>query len=239
MAIRRYVSAGWRWVIGLELPILVALLLVVGGAWAFIAIADEVREGDTQKFDERVLLALRHPDDPATPIGPKWLTSVALDTTALGSPTVLVLMTGAVVGHLLILGLRKDAGFLCVAAAGGMLVSGVLKYTFQRDRPTVVGHLAQVMSSSFPSGHAMLSAVIFMTLGVMLASEVDSRRAKVYYLSLAVILSFAVGLTRIFLGVHYPTDVLAGWSAGLTWAVLCRLVLMWIGRQKPLPAHET
>jgi undecaprenyl-diphosphatase len=200
------------------------VLIVVMGTWGFIALADEVREGDTQRFDEWAVRALRRPDNPAVPIGPKWLAEVGRDLTALGGVAVLSIATAIVVGYYLILGKRRAALFVVFATLGGLILSSLLKHLFDRPRPEVVPHLSYVSSSSFPSGHSMLSATVYLTLGSLLMRLTPKRRVKLYYLLVAMTLTFLVGISRVYMGVHYPTDVLAGWTAGLVWALLCWLL---------------
>ncbi len=216
------------WVLALlrrtDLVVLLAVLTLVVGVWVFVVVADQVREGDTQAFDERLLRALRRPDDPKVPVGPDWLHEVGRDLSALGGVCGLTLLTVGVLGYLLLGKLYHAAGFVALAVGGGWLLSTLLKSGFDRPRPSVVPHLDVVDSSSFPSGHSMLSAVVFLTLGSLLARLTPSYRLKVYFVSVALILSGLVGMSRVYLGVHYPTDVLAGWAAGLVWAVLCWLV---------------
>jgi undecaprenyl-diphosphatase len=206
-----------------DFAVLLATLVLVLGAWAFIALTDAVREGETQTVDERAVRALRRPDDPATPLGPPWLHEVGRDLTALGGVIVLTLLTAAVVGYLLLARLPHAAVFLLVAVLGGLLLSTLFKELVARPRPRVVPHLSHVESPSFPSGHSMMSAVVYMTLGSLLARLTPPYRLKVYFVVVALLLTFLVGVSRVYMGVHYPTDVLAGWSAGLAWAVLCWL----------------
>jgi undecaprenyl-diphosphatase len=108
------------------------------------------------------------------------------------------------------------------------LLSTLLKDVFDRPRPSVVPHLSYVATSSFPSGHSLMAAVVYLTLGSLLARLVQSARLKLYFLSVAVVLACLVGMSRVYLGVHYPTDVLAGWAAGLAWAVLCWLLARYL-----------
>jgi undecaprenyl-diphosphatase len=108
-----------------------------------------------------------------------------------------------------------------VSTIGGWILGFYLKEIFGRQRPSVVPHLQHATSPSFPSGHAMLSAVVYLTLGVMLARSTKDRKLRVYFVITAIVLTFIVGMTRMFLGVHYPTDVLGGWVAGTFWALLC------------------
>jgi undecaprenyl-diphosphatase len=218
---RRRWLPGWARRDRSELAVLLgglAALLLVG---AFFVLAAKVLDGDTASFDEHVLRLLRRPDDPATPIGPVWLRSGALDITALGSPTVLGLVTLAVCGFLLLQRMTRTAAFVFVATTGGWLVNGLLKDLFGRARPEVVPHLRDVVSLSFPSGHAMTSAAVYLTLGALSMRVADRRVAKAYCIVVAMGVSVLVGASRVFLGVHYPTDVLAGWLAGMIWALAC------------------
>jgi undecaprenyl-diphosphatase len=189
----------------------------------FIALAGEVAEGDTQAFDVKVVQALRNPIDPARPVGPYRLQRALEDITVLGGPTVLGLVLTAVVGFLLLQARYQTALFVTITVASGELVSWILKHTFNRPRPSVVPNL-HIMSPSFPSGHAMESAVLYLTLGAVLMRVADRRVTKVYIWVLAVFLTTIVGISRVYLGVHYPTDVVAGWIVGFTWASLCWVI---------------
>jgi undecaprenyl-diphosphatase len=126
---------------------------------------------------------------------------------------------------------RMAAFWVLAAVGGGVLLSNLLKFTFERPRPGLVPHAVRVFTTSFPSGHATLSAITYLTLGALLASLHDSVRFKVYFLSLAILLTIAVGISRIYLGVHYPTDVLAGWCIGAAWAAFCWTIFRWLQRQ--------
>ncbi|MGE0210435.1 MAG: phosphatase PAP2 family protein [Parvibaculaceae bacterium] len=207
---------GWR-----ELAVLVAVLTPAGLLYVFLQIVDEVREGETVRFDEAVLLALRNPADTSDPIGPRWLEIAMRDFTSLGSTTVLAFVTLAVTGYLIMAGKRGAALLVVLSAVGGTVLSNLFKAIFDRPRPDIVAHIVETSTASFPSGHAMLSAVIYLTLGALLARVEKSAALKTYFLGLAVFLTLAIGASRVYLGVHYPTDVLAGWSLGATWAMLC------------------
>jgi undecaprenyl-diphosphatase len=216
------------WLGGTDLLLLLLLLVVVLGVWSFFLIAGLVVADRTQRLDERILIALRDPADPRVPLGPPWAAEVGRDLTALGGVAFLVLVTAAVAGFLLLCRKYHALAFLLLAVGGGLLLSTLLKGRFDRPRPDVVPHLSYVGTSSFPSGHSMLSAVVYLTLGALLARLVQPVRLKVYFLAVALLLSFLVGCSRVYLGVHYPTDVLAGWAAGLAWAVLCWLVARYL-----------
>jgi undecaprenyl-diphosphatase len=225
-----------RWLTGQEAVVLLAALGIALALLVFAKTAAEMSEGDLREFDESVLQSLRRPDDSRIPIGPPWLVQAAIDVTALGGTTVLALFLVIVVGYLA-LEHRYDAMVLVViATAGGGLLGEGLKWWFARKRPAIVPHLVNVGSASFPSGHSMLALVTYLTLGALLARFIPRRRSRTYCVTVSLVLALLVGLSRIYLGVHYPTDVLAGWSAGLAWALLCWLVaryLQYRGRVKP------
>lgn len=217
---------GWS-----EVVLLVAALFVLVFGFCFIKLADDVGEGETQTVDEWILRSLRRADDPAVSIGPAWLREPMLDITALGSPIVLTLMVIGVIGFMR---LQRQFGAIVltlVATITGKFVMEILKYFMDRDRPTIVPHLRDVTDHSFPSGHAMLSAIVYLTLGILLTQIVPGRGAKLYCLLCAMILTFLVGISRIYLGVHYPTDVLAGWMAGIGWALGWWLVAQFLRRR--------
>ena len=207
-----------------ELTLLVGAVVFLLLLLVVIKLAGEVVEGETLKFDRRILTALRSAADPAVPIGPRWLVSAALDITALGSATVLGLTVIAVSGFLLLQGMWRSGLFVAVASGGALVVNAALKQLFQRPRPEVVPHLREVMTMSFPSGHALISAVVYLTLGALLMRVAKRPITKWYCMGLAMLATVLVGASRVYLGVHYPTDVLAGWLVGLSWALLCWLV---------------
>jgi undecaprenyl-diphosphatase len=130
------------------------------------------------------------------------------------------------VGYLVVERKYRSAVLIVVLVVGGSLLSAAMKLTFKRPRPDVVAHLVHVSSPSFPSGHSLISAVIYPTLGALLSSLSVHRRTKVYYLTSALILTLLVGMSRMYLGVHYPSDVLAGWVLGLAWSLAC-----WLGSE--------
>ncbi len=204
--------------------VLAAALLLVLAVLGFILVADEVRDlGKTQRFDDWVIQALRSPGDPANPIGPDWLEEMARDMTALGGVLILTLLTATIAGYLWLTGRRRTMLFVVAATVGALVISLLLKGLFDRPRPELVPHLSKIATTSFPSGHSMLSAAVYLTLGVMLARTAQKKRLKLYFVGIALLLTGLVGISRVYMGVHYPTDVLAGWLAGIGWAILCWL----------------
>lgn len=221
-----------------ELIILGSGMLVLVLIWIFIALAGQVSGGDTRHFDERILNALRQDDNRAALKGPRWLLLGAQDITALGSLTVLGLTVLAVTGYLCLHGLYRNGLFIFLASAGGWILNWVLKAGFDRARPDVVPHLREVMSSSFPSGHALTSAAVYLTLGALLMRIAQGRPAKYYCIAIAMFVTFLVGCSRVFLGVHYPTDVIGGWLIGLSWALFCWMVERALDRRAGLRREQ-
>jgi undecaprenyl-diphosphatase len=210
-------------------PGLTVLVAVVAGAvYLFMALVDQVLDGEPRVFDERILLALRAPGDPGDPIGPWWVETMFVDITALGGNTVVILIALAVLGYLVFDGKRAAALLVFVSVAGGVALSSVLKLGFDRPRPDLVSHLVDVHTLSFPSGHAMVSAVTYLTLGALLAQVQDAKRLKAYIIAVAVTLTLLIGISRVYLGVHWPTDVIAGWCAGTAWALGCWVIATWL-----------
>jgi undecaprenyl-diphosphatase len=198
--------------------------------WAFVVIADLVTKGRTQSFDDRLMRSLRveRPNDPR---GPDWLPGAMRDVTSLGSPPVLCFFVLAVVGALAVRRQLHALALLVAASAGGFALNELLKDLFGRPRPPLEFHLTEVRSMSFPSGHAMLSAIIYLTLAAFLARLVKPPALKLYFVGLAALLTLLVGASRVYLGVHYASDVFAGWTAGLAWALVCSTVASALQRQ--------
>ncbi|HTU09949.1 MAG TPA: phosphatase PAP2 family protein [Allosphingosinicella sp.] len=214
-----------------------ALLLVLVVAFAllvFLKLASEVRDGETFAFDRWLLLALRSDADPAVPIGPHWLRLTLLDFTALGGTPFLTLITVAGAGYLLFARKRATAVFLVLAISGGAIASTLLKAIFDRARPDLVHHLVEVTNASFPSGHAMNSAIVYLTLGALLARTEESRAIRIYLIALAITLSLIIGFSRIYLGVHWPSDVAAGWCVGGVWAICCSLLARFLQQRRAI-----
>ncbi|MGZ9809401.1 phosphatase PAP2 family protein [Pseudoroseicyclus sp. H15] len=206
-----------------------AIVVIAGALWGFVALASEMLEGDLHSFDETVLLALRTAGDPAVGIGGPQMQVAMRDLTALGGIVVLTIISLSVLGYLFLRRQRASALFLAAAIVGGQLISHLAKSGFSRPRPDLVPHGVEVATASFPSGHSMMAAVTYLTLAVMLARGESALRMRIFFLSVAALLTVAVGVSRVYLGVHWPSDVLAGWSLGAAWALGVWLVAHWLG----------
>lgn len=220
-----------------ELLMLVALLIVVLGTWGFVELAGEVMEGSTEAFDQQVVQSFRYLVNNNVPLDEPTIRQSFLDISALGGPTVLFMMTAAIL-IFLFWDRRYNAMLLMVmATVGGIVLAYLLKEAIGRPRPEVE-QLAAVSLTSFPSGHSMLSAIVYPTLGTLLARVVSRKRLKIYFMLVALTLSGLVGISRVYLGVHYPTDVLAGWAAGLAWAALCWTITKYLQRRGAVEGGE-
>jgi len=172
-------------------------------------------------LDHRILLVMRNGEDLSDPIGPEWLLRVATDLTALGGVTVLTLLVAACAVFLRLEGRRVASWLVLLTSIGATLLGTVLKALVDRPRPDVVEHLVSVTSASFPSGHALASATIYLTLGALLSRTSSHPATSHIIMGIAITLTLLIGLSRIYLGVHYPSDVLAGWCIGALWAWGC------------------
>ena len=217
-----------RWLGSHELSVLVVLFALLASVWTFVELADDVMKGETGEFDRIILLSMRNPHNLSDPIGPRWVEEIGRDFTALGGNAVLTLLTLAVVGFLILEGKGRMAFVLIVATLGALSVSTLLKSSIDRDRPNLVPHGSVVYTASFPSGHSMLAASTYLTMAALLVRTQRNRRIKAYILLIAIVTTLLVGMSRVYLGVHWPTDVLAGWTAGAGWALLCWLLARWL-----------
>ena len=222
----------------MELGLAVILSLAAAALWAFVALAEAVTEGETHAFDRAVLLALRTAGNPADPLGPPWVEEMARDVTALGGVAVLTFLTLAAAGFLWLHRRRGTALYLMAAVGSGVALSNTAKALFDRPRPDLVPHGAAVHTASFPSGHSLMAAVVYLTLAVLVARTMPSRRLRVYVVALAILVTVAVGVSRVYLGVHWPTDVLAGWAAGGAWALACAALARVLSRRGTIEAES-
>ncbi len=215
----------------MERTTLAVLAFSAFALYAFIAIADAVTGNSPGAVDRGILLALRNPANLADPLGPPWFEEMMRDFTALGGTGALTLLTLMVLAFLMLIRKRHAAVLVAVSVAGGTVLSQIMKWGFDRPRPDIVPHGSIVYTQSFPSGHTMLAAVVYLTLGALLARTQSQVRVKVFLLTMAALLTVLIGISRIYLGVHWPTDVLGGWMLGAAWAALCWLVMVWLQRK--------
>ncbi len=219
-------------------PLIPAVLFIIAGSlWIFAEISDEVSEKETHEFDRAILLSMREPGNPSDPIGSHKIEEMGRDLTALGGFTILTGLTISSIGIALFLKRPRTAAIIAVAITGGMVLTSLLKRGFDRPRPDLVPHGVMVSNASFPSGHAMMAAVVYLTLGVLLARTQPMLAFRIYLIALSVFITILVGISRIYLGVHWPTDVLAGWTLGAAWALLFWLIAIKIDR--PISATTT
>lgn len=193
------------------------------GTLVFAELAEHVTSGSTQGFDESALVWLAAHRSPLAD-------SVMLELTALGTASV-VLMVASVAAIFLALNRHKYSALLLGAAtAGGLALNMVLKIGFHRPRPEVVVWGTQVFSSSFPSGHAMSAAIVYSTVAYLAARLQKNIWSKILTMLAATILVVLICISRLYLGVHYPSDVAAGVFIGLAWAGFCMATLEAIQR---------
>lgn len=181
---------------------------------------ESIAEGGSFRLDTALLVALRRPRNLDQPIGPSWLLQSAVDLSALGGFTLQWLLGGASVLFLVYIRRRAEAAWLAGSILGASILNASLKSMLHRPRPELVPHLAMVSNASFPSGHAMISAAIYLTIGAMMAETQPRRSARIFLMSFAGLLVLLIGISRIYLGVHWPSDVLAGWCLGSVWALV-------------------
>lgn len=232
---RERASAFVRWMLAhVELRTVMPLLLVGCLAWAFAELADEVVDDETHAFDRAILLAMREPGDPADPLGPPWMHEVGRDVTALGGITILGLLTASILGYLWMRGLHRLGWALLAGISGAGIFTQSLKALFGRPRPDLVPYMTEVHSAAFPSGHASMSAATYLVLGMILARAHRRRALRAYIVSVCVVLTLLVGISRVYIGVHWPTDVLAGWTLGGLWATCVWTAVRWFENRAPL-----
>lgn len=216
-----------------------ALIVVILVGLGFVELADAVSDRDTSGFDQAILTALRQGPNNAELIGPAWMEGVAADLTALGSFPVAFVLSMLVIGYLLLARYYSHALDVFLSLAGGTALVMLLKDVFMRPRPTMIPEIYDLSTSSFPSGHATTAAVVYLTLGILIARFATRRRLALYVIATSFFLTFLVGLTRVAMGVHYPTDVIGGWAIGAGWAVFCWLaVSVWENWKKSAEPQE-
>jgi undecaprenyl-diphosphatase len=216
----------------IDYKVIIAVIALVAGTVGFLILAGYVTGGSTEYIDTKILRSLRNPNNLQLSIGPRWVIDTMNDITVLGSATIVLLITLIVIGYF-ILQKNYSAVYLILAAViGGALIDLELKEFFGRVRPTIIPNLMQPFTFSFPSGHSMMSAVIYLSLASLMARFQKRQRDKIYILSVAILLSLIIGVSRVYLGAHYPTDVLGGWLLGTAWAAFCWLIAWFVSQRK-------
>lgn len=233
--LRQWIS---RRATGFELGLAAVLALAAAALWGFAELAEEVIQGKTLAFDTAILLALRAPGDAADPLGPPWVEELARDVTGLGGLGVLTFLTLAAAGLLWLQRRRGTALYVLAAVGSGVTLSNAAKAFFDRPRPDLVPHGSFVYTASFPSGHSLMAAVVYLTLAALVARGFPERRLRAYVVALAILVTLAVGASRVYLGVHWPTDVLAGWAAGGAWALACAALAHALARRGAIEASD-
>lgn len=206
-------------------------ILVGAGVLAliFLRLGHEVAEADTDAIDTRILLALRA--SPSDPLGPRWVENAVMHISALGSGAVTTLFALIAVAYSIIARRPRFALLVAVCAIGTAVIMGVLKGLYNRPRPSVVTHIDPPGGLSFPSGHSMISMALYMTLAILISRALPERALRRFVIGTGLFLTLIIGVSRMYLGVHYPTDVLAGWTAGGAWALICGAIAYRLGRK--------
>ena len=216
----------------IDLQVFISILIIIIGTTSFIIIANKVSAGATKNFDKWALELFRQTNNPVQSIGNDLVTSAVRDITALGSGTVIILFTLSVLGFLLFQKKYIMVYLILGATIGGGVLGLLLKEIFGRPRPDVIYHLTSATSLSFPSGHSMMSMVLYLSFAALMIRIPYKRAIKIYIISIALFLSIIIGISRIYLGVHYATDVLGGWSIGIAWASFCWLFAHYLEQRK-------
>jgi undecaprenyl-diphosphatase len=209
------------WLKNTDLRLLVELAVIGTLVLIFLGIAHAV-SGGSESFDHAILLGLRNtPDDP---IGGPGVQAAVMHLSGLGSGAVTTLVAVIAVSFLCLAGRWRYAGLVVACAVGTLLVMMMLKGIYDRPRPSIVTAIDPPGDESFPSGHSMISSALYPTLAVLIARALPTRRLRVFTVACGVFMAGMIGISRLYLGVHYPTDVLAGWTVGCTWALICGVV---------------
>ena len=217
------------WLRARDLRLMATLVAIGVLALVFLRIGDEMSEGETDRFDRAVLLAFR--DSPSDPIGSPAVEAAVVQISALGSSAVTTLVVVIATLFFALAGRWRYAILMVVCTAGSAVCMTLLKSLYERPRPTMVTELDVPGGLSFPSGHSMMSAALYLTLGVLIARALPTRRLRVFAVASSAFVTILIGLSRIYLGMHYPTDVIAGWTGGAAWALICGVVINRLGRR--------
>jgi undecaprenyl-diphosphatase len=221
---RSLLARAGKWVTSHEWVVILAVLLIIGGIAFTAELASDVAGGETEAIDTRLILALREDGDHNDPLGPPWVEEMVRDLTSLGGTALLTLIVLVVTIYYVLQGRYREMLVMLTAVLGAFMLSYMLKGIFDRPRPDLIPEGEYVYTASFPSGHALLAASTYLTLGIIVAQLMAQIKLRVFVLLLSTIVIVLVGFSRVYLGVHWPTDVLAGWTIGIVWAMLVWLI---------------
>jgi undecaprenyl-diphosphatase len=216
----------------LETRALLIWIALVFALWAFLALANEIGEGETGTIDQRLIMMMRMPGDASNPLGPPWLKDSMRDITALGGVTVLSLLTIVMVVCLILHQKRREGVILAITAIGAQASIEILKIIYDRPRPNQGFADTHAYSTSFPSGHTTESTAIFLTAATVIATLETRANTQILAYIVAIFAIIGVGFSRIYLGMHWPTDVLGGWVLGAAWALVAWIALHWQTSQR-------
>jgi undecaprenyl-diphosphatase len=198
--------------------LIIGVAVAIAGTFAFAEIGESVQKGATQKFDVAILEWMHRHSSPL-------LTRLAIELTYLGTGSVVFMIVAVAALFLWHTEHKYSAKLLLASVAGNIILNGMLKLVFHRDRPTVFEWQTTAVSSSFPSGHAMSATVCYGTVAYLVMRLQKHHWSRVLTGTAAVILILLICATRLYLGVHYPSDVIAGILVGLAWAGFCMATL--------------
>lgn len=209
----------------ISLSLLLGLAAAIGTLIFFGWLTDEVLEGDSRHFDEATRAAVHQLASPA-------LTFVMRGFSFVGSTLALTVLTALVIVLLALRKLGREAKLFAITMVGAALLNMTLKLAFKRARPVPFFDLTPPETYSFPSGHSLMSACFFGVLAALWTTQIKSKRVRTIVWIISASMFLLIGFSRIYLGVHHTTDVIAGFSAALIWILVVRFVEMQLARRK-------
>jgi len=214
-------------------------LLVVTIAWMWFGSHASRHPSGSLAYERSWIEAFRSVDDSTQIVGPRIVEETFRDLSALGGYAIVITVITGFAAYTGLRSGRNSVRFFLVTVLGGFGCSMLLKLAFGRDRPTTVPHLSFVATTSFPSGHSMMSSIVYLTIGLLLSQQLTDRRMQRLFIAFPFCLTGLVGCSRVAMGVHYPTDVLAGWTAGLLWIAIAFQLQTLITGVPARPWHST
>ncbi|HEX7348439.1 MAG TPA: phosphatase PAP2 family protein [Rhodanobacteraceae bacterium] len=196
-------------------PLVVGCALIVLGFVGWLV-------APAHAFDIHTLLAMRNPADPAQLLGPRWLQEMLRDFMGLGGEGVVILFIAVGLGGLWLADHRREAFWFLGNVVGAFVIASVLKHVLARPRPELIPHAAYTFTASFPSGHTMMATVVWLWLALVLGDAIGKRAARAWLVTGALVIAFLVGASRVYMGVHWPSDVVESWGLGIAWVWVLR-----------------